>query len=253
MDFIAQCISGLQEFAAERLHHLPLKNLNIGLVEEGFIKFSTTSTPRELETAKFLNNYFGVMQSFPDRSLNIDAALRLILQSHSWFDAAKRLTHSREKTFQVYVSDSGQLISAGRAALSLAGMITTATGLKLSAHRPDAEFWLIRRRSGRAYFCKRLSRRGRTEKDLQKGELRPELAHLMCLLSDPREEDVFLDPFSGYGAIPFARTTYPYNMMFVVDSQKERIDRIKGEIKLGREFENVKSHLSSALLLMHVN
>ena len=117
---------------------------------------------------------------------------------------------------------------------SAVSVLSKVTGLEPSSHKPDVEFWVIRRRSSVSFFCKRVTRRTRTERDLRKGELRPELAHLLCALSEPNVEDVFLDPCAGSGAIPFARTQYPYNMMFVHDNDENRILEMKRDIKVGK-------------------
>ena len=47
----------------------------------------------------------------------------------------------------------------------------------------------------------RLTKHKAYEKILHKGELRPELSHILCSISEPDADDIFLDPFCGSGTI----------------------------------------------------
>jgi len=83
------------------------------------------------------------------------------------------------------------------------------------------EIWFLERREGRVFAglrfkTKRVSTRA--------GELNPQLAHLLALLSNPKESDVFGDPFAGYGAIPAARICYPYQKIICVEADLSRSD-----------------------------
>jgi tRNA G10 N-methylase Trm11 len=55
---------------------------------------------------------------------------------------------------------------------------------------------------------KRLTLRPSWEKTLHPGELPPPLAWMLCRLGRLRHTDTVLDPFCGYGAIPFAAMSY---------------------------------------------
>jgi tRNA G10 N-methylase Trm11 len=61
-----------------------------------------------------------------------------------------------------------------------------------------------------------------------KGELRPELANLLCWISDPNKKDVFLDPFAGSGAIPIERAkAFPYQKIIASDINADLFDKLK--------------------------
>ncbi|MGI6566801.1 MAG: methyltransferase [Firmicutes bacterium] len=51
--------------------------------------------------------------------------------------------------------------------------------------------------------------RFRGQRSFSRAALRPSVAHALVWLSDPREDDVFLDPFCGSGTIPIERAAYP--------------------------------------------
>ena len=61
---------------------------------------------------------------------------------------------------------------------------------------------------------------------MEKGELYPELAHILCLISEPKQNDVFLDPFSGHGSIPAQRLSFPYKKIIALDKDKNLLNRL---------------------------
>ena len=236
MKYIAQCPAGLQEVAANQLAALGVIGLQLRLEEEGFLAFDAKCRPKDVSGLPYLNNVFGVVDDFNGKSLELSQAIEQVLRKHAWIASAKRLVTPNERTFRLFLSDNGQLVGGdGGAVAALINTLAEASGLQFSSRHADGEFWLIRRRNGRCFFAKRLSCRARTEKTLEKGELRPEFAHLLCLLSEPEEGDIFLDPFAGSGAIPFVRAQYPYEMIFIGDSNAEKIQRIKATIKVGKK------------------
>ena len=74
--------------------------------------------------------------------------------------------------------------------------------LKLDRLSPTNEIWFCIRREGFAFCGELISHREFTEKNLNKGELRPEIAYLMCVFAELSEDAVVADPFCGYGSIP---------------------------------------------------
>ena len=72
----------------------------------------------------------------------------------------------------------------------------------------------------------------KNKKKLNKGELRPELSNILCLLSEPSENDIFLDPFCGSGAIALERSRIAnFKGIFACDNNQEIIKGLKQEIK----------------------
>ena len=86
----------------------------------------------------------------------------------------------------------------------------------------------VARKDGHGFFGLRLTRHRDYKKTLHAGELRPELANLLCFLSEPKPDDVFLDPFAGYGAIPIERATaYPCRRIYAGDNDPDLMQVIK--------------------------
>ncbi len=245
MKYVANCVAGLQDLAWQALQEDfgPLQSLS---KEDGFLAFSGELLPRQLTAARYLNNAHLVL-AHSQGAATIDLAARQLADSPGWHHPLRRSVSRDEQSFRLTFSDENRLVSADpRVVAKFCATIEKLTGLTHTARGGAVEFWILRRRSGKVFFSKRLTRRRRTEKDLQKGELRPELVHLLCRLSQPTPEDVFLDPFAGSGAIPFARTHYPGSIVFAFDRDQESVRRMKS-LRTNRQF--VKIRKSSSLIV----
>ncbi len=117
--------------------------------------------------------------------------------------------------------------------------------------RPDTEFWLLARSEGTCRFLKRLSRHTSYDKLLDPGELHPELAYIMCWLTQPKHTDTVLDPFCGYGSIPAQRCKrFPFSRLYAFDIDRQVLDRAKS--KLGKPRKNLFLECRDALELSRV-
>ena len=80
----------------------------------------------------------------------------------------------------------------------------------------------------------RLTRHTAHEKVLDKGTLRPEIAWMLCWLSEPREGELMLDPFCGSGAIPLMRATqFPRGLVLASDLDAALVEKLKAKVKEG--------------------
>ena len=71
-----------------------------------------------------------------------------------------------------------------------------------------------------------------TEKSLQKGELRPELAYILAVLANLDSNKIVMDPFCGHGSIPRQIVkNFKYNMCFASDNDEELVKLFKNEYK----------------------
>lgn len=241
--FIASFPAGFLEAVTASLSHDLDRKIKILLSEDGFIVFESSITPRKIKKLPYLNNvYICLKQLSEKKQLQIDDFVEKMLLTSTDF---RIHTHTSERinTFRIMVSDSGKLTQISRKTRSMfIGKVTAETGLRYSSDRADCEYWIIRRKSGNGFLCRRMKTREKTEKNLQKGELRPEIAHLLCILSEPAETDIFLDPFSGTGAIPFARARMKYNMIFAFDTDQNRVSAMKTFLKKNRSVSENKKH-----------
>lgn len=229
MRYLVQCVSGMQEVVARQLLQEGFRALKFRLREEGLLVFEAAVPPGGLRALRYINNCFLVVKTLRARPhLDIEARLTQLLRDRDWSEAARTKVKEQERTFRLMLSDENRLVAGDkRLRHHLALAVAQAAGLRLSPRGADAEFWVIRRRSGWAFLAKRITTRVQTERDLEKGELRPELAYLLCLMSEPDEADVFLDAFSGSGAIPRARTAWPYKLIFALDRDDAKVRAIR--------------------------
>jgi tRNA G10 N-methylase Trm11 len=132
----------------------------------------------------------------------------------------------------VIASVANQLVAVENKVMeALEKRIAEKTGLRPNRARPEHEFWLLERSEGYGFFALRLSHHKSYDKSLQKGELRPELANILCRLSEPAPGELFLDPFCGSGAIPIQRAKFAPGLVIASDSDEGKVEALKKRIK----------------------
>ena len=75
--------------------------------------------------------------------------------------------------------------------------------LEPNTHLSKNDFYLIERKSGQKLLTLRLPKAKFKREKLSAGELRPELAHILCLAAGVKAKHILLDMFAGYGSIPY--------------------------------------------------
>lgn len=227
MDILCQLPVGFEAVLAEAL---AADGLSPGYQENGLLVVRGAYAEISPASHRCISNSFAVLRQARGDGPMGRIVVRL-LEDRAVADILRKTTPPRARTFRIVAQDAGALVSLGSDMAALAGLIERRSGLTFAPRQADVEYWLIRRGSGRAYLARRLSKRAKTEKTLQQGELRPELAALLCVLSAPKAEDVALDPFCGTGALPLARAAWPYNMIFASDADPARIHDLKQRAK----------------------
>lgn len=91
------------------------------------------------------------------------------------------------------------------------------------------EFWILKRSEGLHLFLYRISKS--RKRKLFKGELRPELAHTIVSISNPNKNDIFLDPFAGYGGLTNDMAKSPFQKLYISDINQECTKIITSKIK----------------------
>lgn len=212
------------------------KNTVITKKLDGLVVYVTESPPSHIITLPFFNNSFQLLQSA--NTLKPLLRQKFSQQAETWWSGAI----SGEQTFRIIISKGNELISIQKQQLErLENIFSQTLRLKVDRANPDFEIWFLERSEGCAFCGIRLTKKPSTEKYLQKGELRPELAWLLCFLSEPSKTDIFLDPFAGYGSIPLARTQFPYKK--IIASDKAISGKIKAKSKI------IETHIWDAIHL----
>lgn len=96
--------------------------------------------------------------------------------------------------------------------------------LKNNTHLSNNDFYIIERTSGTSLLALRLPRSKFKRETLQSGELRPELAHILCLAAGINAKHTVLDMFAGYGAIPL-EAVRGFGCKKVIALDKERFSK----------------------------
>jgi Predicted DNA modification methylase len=129
------------------------------------------------------------------------------------------------------------------AKLELEGLISRATGARPDSAHPEREYRLQERSDGRVLFLERITRSGAArgesaaEAELRAGELPRTTCRLLAEMTGPEEDDVFLDPFCGYGGIVLERAiAHPYKFAFAQDLDPGKVAAVKESLG-GKSFE----------------
>ncbi len=233
MDYLGQCISGLQDVLADHLSSSQ-SALKVLSIEDGAIIFSSAQKLDLSAFPQFNNLYQFLYRSEKsggkgdDKAATMDEAITQCLAASKWQTPASQ----GARTFRLNLSDENKLVSADKKLIGqLIARIERAGSLRYTKGQPDVEYWVFRRDDGQVWFARRLTYQRVTEKDLAPGTLRPELAYALCLLSQPQADDRIMDPCAGSGALAFARARFPFNMMFISDLESEAVKNIRQALK----------------------
>ncbi|MDI9497148.1 MAG: methyltransferase [Bacillota bacterium] len=213
--YLASFMSGIEPLVGSLLPRV-LPGARLRHIEPGYVLFDYAGAEAELVTVPLFNNLFRLL--YEGRALPFERLVEEV--------GRRRLSHGQvEGTFRLRFQHEGRLTRVAPETMARAERIVAeATGARPDRVNPDTEFWYITRRSGAAWYGRRLARQRRTERDLAPGELRPELAWLLVALARPRAGEVLLDPFAGSGAIGRAAADFAFKRMYLSDMDAARVD-----------------------------
>lgn len=213
-----------------------LKHCLVRIELDGLIAYETNAEVNDIRNLVFVTNTFRILKSLPQDTRRIIADMASqVLADRSLRIRPVRRDGKGPQTFRVITSVANHLVPLDQRLMKqLEQKISSQTRLRPNRSKPDHEFWLLQRSEGFGFFAIRVSHHKSYDKMLQKGELRPELANILCRLSRPSHGELFLDPFCGSGAIPLQRARFSVGLIFASDSDQHKIDSLKLRIrKLG--------------------
>ncbi len=217
-------IPGLGQPVEEALR-ATLPDSKITLSLDGLVAYETDARPDLVAKLPFVTNSFYILKRFEGVSLE-DMATEVV-NDRAWHVEPPR------GTFRVIASLANQLVPLDSKIMeALEKRVAEKTKLRPNRSKPDHEFWLLERSEGYGFFALRVSHHKAYDKSLQKGELRPELANILCRLSEPAPNELFLDPFCGSGAIPIQRAKFfSSGLVIASDSDPKKVESLKERIK----------------------
>jgi len=216
-NYYSTFISGFSSIIEKALKET-ISDVHIGLLLDGIIVYETDAPLETIKNIPFFNNSFflhdydhGTIDSLLERS------------PHAAFSASIPPEITKDMTsFRIIISKENELISIPKQQLQkLEQRFEKKLKLPIDRSNPDLEVWFVERSEGHSFCGIRLTKKPSTDKYLEKGELRPELAWILNFLSVPKATDVFLDPFAGHGSIPLARTHFPCKKIIASDLNQE--------------------------------
>lgn len=244
-EFISTFTTGFSPLV-EKVLPQEIKGVKILNIYDGLVHYKFDGNSRLLENIIFFNNTFFVLKTAKGNGLNFKQLVNSVCGSKSYYLISKG-------SFRIRFVQENQFTSADKNLVKRAEEhVLKNSRLTVDRVNPATEVWYSIRREGFAFCGQLISKRKFTEKNLNKGELRPEVAYFMTVMAGRENIDgkTVIDPFSGYGSIP-VQIIKNYNpaKLYVNDISKEQIDIIRQRKVLDRE--NVEITCGDAFRLVH--
>lgn len=246
-EFISTFITGFQEVVesdlTKRFPKIKILNLMDGLVHYRF-----DGDSRELEKIIYFNNTFFVLKSMKGKGLNFPSLVGSVTSSKNYFLVNKG-------SFRVRFIQENQFAKVDKALTRRAEDYVLANSkLKLDRLSPTNEIWFSIRSEGFAFCGELISKREFTEKNLNKGELRPEIAYFICCFADINPDDTILEPFCGYGSIPTQLAKkFRFKKLYISDIEAERVELTRSRKQIAQAPEGlIDCRTADALKLTYI-
>jgi 23S rRNA G2445 N2-methylase RlmL len=222
-EYLSSFTSGFEPLIAEALPAL-LPGVKNARITEGLAAYSYGGAVNAVHSAGIFNNTFIALARLP--GMDFHSMIKAIVKGHA-IDVKHYV--KPQSRYRVRFQQNGRFVQVPAASLALAESVAAQrTRLAIDRARPDIEFWYIRRADGSGYYALLTQMRARTEKASQPGELKPELARLLCLLAGVKGGCTVLDPFAGYGSIAGQAATLNGNArVYACDIDQGMADHLK--------------------------
>lgn len=236
-EYISTFTTGFSDVIPEALTRV-LPGAKVLKVYDGLVNYIYEGKEENVQGILIFNNSFLVIRKFQGRNCEMSVMVKNII-------SLNRLPVSR-KSFRVRYSVNNQFVAMEKSyTRQIEEKICKLTKAKIDRVSPEIEYWFIKRSENIGFFCRLLNKRKFTEKNLNKGELRPEFAYLMCMLGGLNKSAVVMDPFAGYGAIPKQIKKYfRFNRLYVSDINPECVRNLSSNFE---KRQNINVALRDAL------
>lgn len=196
---------------------------------DGFVKYSFNGNYRAIDKLVYLNNSFYVLAEYKGKKPSFPEMVNQISRKKCRFliqQGTCRVRFSYENKFQKVENGTARLAEKH---------IRQNSRLRIDRVNPTTEIWYIIRSEGIGFCGQLLAKRSATEKTLNKGELRPEFAFLMCSLAKPARHSIVCDPFCGYGSIPKQLLKhFQVKRVIAADIDENKIKRLAHEARTNK-------------------
>lgn len=220
-EFVSTFTTGFKKVVEKNLPEI-VSGCKILNIFDGIVHYKFNGNSHDLEKVVYFNNTFFVIRSWNNFCGNFSTMVNDFCIENKYLLVSKgsfRTRFVRENQFEKV--DKKLVIKVEENVLKR-------SKLKIDRVSPSTEIWFNIRREGFAFCGQLISKREFTEKNLNKGELRPELAYLMCCFAEINENDVIAEPFCGYGSIPIQLAKkFHFLHLYVSDIDEEKITALK--------------------------
>ncbi|MDP1743409.1 MAG: hypothetical protein Q8L51_01330 [Candidatus Amesbacteria bacterium] len=183
--YFATFIPGIGEIVIDQLS-------DVIELQEGFVVFSGEFS------MQMYNNVYLLLGKYKINS--VEELAKNILNDKSLKDKIRLISSERHRSYRIRFSDKNIAKGIRGDLLEKLEELFIDKAFRVDRTSPDDEIFGLVRDNGYGYFGLRISPSD-SNKNLAKGELRPQLTWILCHLSEPNKEDIFWDPFAGSGAI----------------------------------------------------
>lgn len=241
-EFVSSFATGFEEVVAADFP-LAVKGVKIIKVYDGFVHYRFDGNSRDLERMIYFNNTFFVIKAF--KNANFKMMVNAVSQQKHYYLINKG-------TFRIRFAQENQFAKVDKAVARRAEeTVLSNSKLRLDRVNPSTEIWYSVRRDGFAFCGELIAKREFTEKNLNKGELRPEVAYLMGVFAELKPESVLLDCFAGYGSIPVQLVKkFKPARLYVSDISEEMIEIIRAKKQMADERVDLRT--ADAFELSHI-
>lgn len=239
--FFSTFTTGFSEVVTRELKII-FPDITIDHLLDGFIVYKTSASIDKIKEVLFLNNSYVLIYQFKNLSNKPFSEMSKKIKQDNQFSKTMRDILGNEKpTLKLIFVEKNQYVGLEKSFVeNLSIIINKKTGLIMDRYLGKKELWFLVRSEGIGVVGVRLTQHPDYEKTLQKGELKPEIAQLLCLMSEPEENETFLDPFAGSGAIPLERSKLkPFTKITASDNNKDIQDQ------LNRRFSDPKVEVNN--------
>ncbi|SFI59236.1 23S rRNA G2445 N2-methylase RlmL [Treponema bryantii] len=243
-EFVSSFITGFQSVIEQDLTKR-FKNLKIINLYDGLVHYRFDGDSRELDKIIYFNNTFFVLKTMKGKGLSFPSLVGSVCSGKNYFLVNKG-------SFRVRFQNENQFAKVDKNLTRRAeDYVLQNSKLKLDRLSPTNEVWFSIRREGFAFCGELISKREFTEKNLNKGELRPEIAYLICCFADIQASDTILEPFCGYGSIPVQLAKkFRFEKLYVSDLDSERATQTAARKQLSAP--NIECCAADATVLSHI-
>ena len=224
-EYISSFTTGFSDAIPAMMKRL-LPGARILRVYDGLVDYVYSGRESQIENVFVFNNSFLVIRKYAGANCEIARMARDVLSADAFPGAARG-------TFRIRYSVNNQFVGADkRVTAQIEEKICRLTRNRVDRVSPQTEYWFLQRSERVGFFCRLLAKRKSTEKNLHKGELRPEFAYFMCALGGVEGDVTVLDPFAGYGAIPQQLASrFSCARIMASDSDPERVSDLRRRFK----------------------